>query len=319
MPHVFRGRTPTSRKERRKLRNEVHARRLSKYLHRDIEWLDGTGGGAREWNFSQLRDALALSLEKSGYEAKAKHVRACHRDFNGYRCKSGHTWAIPAYTCHHRLCPFEMKERSLRARKRFSERLKRLHHGKYLVLSERNCGLWDLAEGIASLWDAWGRLTKNFLRPFGARGAVAALELTFNGADKSWHPHLNVVLDCSLYLPFKELNAAWIEATEQRGRSSWIEGVDQGTVYELLKYITKLIDFVDNPETVAAFVGSIRRQRFIRSWGTLYGFESEENEEKHGLCCPDCGACEFSFVGVFARRSVYWDDAGQARFAFDSS
>lgn len=321
MAQTFTGRTPTSRKAWRALRLKLRGQRLSRHLHRRVEWLDGRGGGAEAWNFSQLREALAVSLEKSGYPVKAGLVRSCHQDFIGYRCKDNpkHVWARASYTCHQRLCPFEMKARSVRARKRFGPRIRQLYRSKYLVLSERNCGLDDLATGIASLWASWDRLTREFLRPFGVRGGVAALELTFNVVDRSWHPHLNIVLDCRDYLPFERLNPAWVEATEGRGRSSWITAVNAGTVFELLKYITKLVDFVDVPEAVAAFVRSIRRQRFIRSWGSLYGFEGEESDLAPGLSCPDCGSRSFDDLGVMPRNRVYWDAEGQTRFVFDST
>lgn len=301
----------------------MYARSLEKFLRRPVEFLDGTGEGVREWNLGQIRDALAASLREAGYETKARHVEACHRDFRGYRCAADphHVFAVPDYTCHFRLCPFEMRARAMRARKRMREPIEALQNAKYVVLSKRNCALYDLEEGIASLWKAFQRLSKDFLRPFGVRGAFAVLELTFNAADKTWHPHLNVVLDCPKFVPFAALNTAWIEATEGEGTGSWIGAVDAGTVDELLKYITKLVDFVDIPEAVGAFVEATRRTRFVRAWGSLYRIKSEgdDGEKRARFSCPDCGCKVVHEVGILPRASVFWDAAGQIRFVFDST
>lgn len=317
----FTGRTPTSRRQRRRLRNKLAGDRLARYLRRHVEFLDGTGAGVREWNFLQLRDALAKSLRAAGYEVKAKHVEACHRDFRGYRCKKDHrhVWAVPGYTCHIRLCPFEMKSRSVRAQKKFGDAFGKLKHGKYLVLSQRNCAVHALAEGIDSLFEAFKRLYEDFLVPSGAEGAFAALELTFNATDMTWHPHLNVVLDCPMYIPNERLRAAWVAATQGEGLGAWIGAVDSGTVRELLKYITKLVDFIDIPEAVGAFLEATKRRRFIRSWGSLYGLEPEADEKQTSrFCCPDCGCPEFEEIGLVERERVFWDSSGQTRFIFDS-
>jgi len=277
-----------------------------------FEWLDNAKGGARHWNFELLRNVLSDSLEKAGFPAKAKHVRACHRDFRGHRCRTGgHHWAVPAYTCHIRLCPFEMRARSVKAQRRFGSVIARLRDPRYMVLSERNCGLDNLTEGIAHLFASFNKLRRCSVWAK-VRGCLVVLEITFNRNDSSWHPHLNVLLD-GPFIPWESLRDAWLEATEGAGRQAYIQRADLGTARELLKYITKLVEFVDVPEAVREFLLATQGKRFIRTYGTLFGREIDTKEVRVRQC-PDCGSTDVEDLGIVTRDRIYWDHKGIPRF-----
>ena len=323
MPKTFTGKT-LSLADWKRRKAAKHAERLGGFLGHPVEFLEGRGVGAKEWNFLQLRDVLAESLRRYGLEVTAKKVTACHRDFHGYACEANpsHVWAVPDYTCHLRLCPFEMKARSNRARKAIEPEIRKLKRGKLLVMSRRNCALDELGDGIGELFSCFTRLYRRFLVPRGARGAFAALEVTYNPANQTWHPHLNIVLDCPKYLAHADLLEAWMQITDGEGRGAWIGGIDKGTCSELLKYITKLVDFIDCPEAVGAFLQASKRRRFIRSYGTLYGLDHlDSDEETSRFKCPDCGCPRVKDLGVIQREFVFWDASGRTRFVpkFDSS
>lgn len=321
MPKVFRGKT-LSLKDWKRRQAHRHAERLGGFLGSKVEFVDGRGVGVKEWNFLQLRNVLAESLRRYGLEVTAKKVEACHRDFHGYGCEANpsHVWGVPDYTCHLRLCPFEMKARSNRARKAVEPEIRKLKRGKFLVVSRRNCALDELGEGIGELFSCFTRLYRRFLvSKYGARGAFAALEVTYNPADRTWHPHLNVVLDCSKFVPHRDLLEAWMEITGGEGRGAWVGGIDKGTCSELLKYITKLVDFIDCPEAVGAFLQASKRRRFIRSYGTLYGLDYvDSGEDTSRFRCPDCGCPKVKDLGVIQRELVFWDANGQTRFVSSS-
>jgi predicted RNA-binding Zn-ribbon protein involved in translation (DUF1610 family) len=204
-----------------------------------------------------------------------------------YRCNGhGHVWAEPVNSCHVRLCPFDMRERAARALHRFHSVVDGLKAGKYAVFAERNCPVGNLAAGIKSLFAAWNRLRKHPVWQH-VKGSLVVMDLTYNRAERTWHPHLNVVFD-GPFLAFERLRDAWIQASRGNGRTAFIRRADRGTARELIKYITKLADFIDVPEAVEDFTLSTKRRRFIRTYGTLYNIGLEK-EEDGAHACPDCG------------------------------
>jgi len=193
-----------------------------------------------------------------------------------------------------------------------------LPEGKYVVLAIRNAPLGGLAEAIQHLFESLNRLRK--MPVFrGVRGALVALEITYNRemmeADYQherlpWHPHLNVVLDAP-FIPFDQLRDAWIQATQGRGRTAFIRAVDRGTANELLKYVTKLLDFIDVPVAVEEFLDATHRRRFIRTYGSLYGLNIEA--ESAGQC-PDCDSRTLRLVArTLYSNQVYIDSEGILR------
>jgi len=258
---------------------------------------------------------LRRQLESGRFADLALRVRGCHRTFRGYRCRNnGHVWAEPVHSCHVRLCPFEMRERATRAQSRFGNVIAGLRSGKYAVFAERNCPVGDLANGLKSLFDAWARLRKHPIWAY-VKGSLVVLEVTYNRQTRAWHPHLNVVFD-GPFLPFEKLNQAWIEATRGNGRTSFIRRADRGTAWELIKYLTKLSDFVDVPEAVEDFVLSTKRRRFIRTYGSLYNSGLENEEDGRERCCPDCGAADIQvWVPSLYEHQVALDARGVIRVA----
>ena len=177
----------------------------------------------------------------------------------------------------------------MQAQRRWAPTLDGLAKPKYLVLSERNSPVGELSQGIEHLWASFERLRHTVLWADVVSGALAVLEITYNRERRTWHPHLNVLFD-GPRIEHAALVEAWHTATERRGRSVWIQRADQGTVRELLKYITKPGSFVDVPEAVEEFLASTWKRRFVRSYGSLYKLRVEPDAaggSNSGLC-PDC-------------------------------
>jgi hypothetical protein len=268
--------------------------------------------------FRELADLLAFTLERTKYRKLARAVRSCHQTFRGFACLNGHVHAKATDSCSVRLCPFEMRTRSMRALHRFHSIIEGLPQGKYVVLAERNAGLGELGKAVQHLFESLTRLRKMPIFR-GVRGAIVALEITYNrnvmepdfrGERLPWHPHLNVVLDAP-FLPFEQLRDAWIQATEGRGRTAFIRGVDRGTANELLKYVTKLLDFIDVPDAVEEFLDATHRRRFIRTYGSLYGLNIEDEPPAR---CPDCDSPTLRLVAhTLYPHQVFIDSEGILR------
>jgi predicted nucleic-acid-binding Zn-ribbon protein len=271
--------------------------------------------------YGRLQSALVDSLAKIGkpfFSRLAGMVEQCHQRFSAHRCSRGHQWAVTRFSCKCRLCPFEMRARAMAAVHKFKSIIEGFEQPKYLVLTVKNCATGELRSGIDDLFDAFKRLRHSALW-VEVRGALAVLEVTFNKESRTWHPHLNVVFD-GPYIPQAELSAVWERSTGGCGRITWIQRADSRTVFELLKYILKLVDIVDDPEAVESFLTATRGKRFIRTYGSLYGLKVEEDvdrdcEEERGEVCPDCGTREVEELHISLRRDdTYFDDLGIVRF-----
>lgn len=256
-----------------------------------------------------LQDDLVDTLKQTKkHKHLVKRVAECHRSFRHKVCGNNHQWAQPAKSCNCRLCPHDQRKRSLRLSHRWSEFLMKRHDLRYVVFSERNSA--DLHEGITSLYSAWKRLRASGLWKQAAEGSIAVLEVTYNREEKTWHPHLNVLFEGD-YIPFEALRQEWSEATRHRGQTSFIKKADTGTVRELLKYVTKLSDFVEHPVAVDDFLGAVARRRFIRTYGTFYSIPVDETEGTEH--CPDCDSDCVADVGVAHASQVVIDFKGVLR------
>src|SRR5579863_10341060 len=233
-----------------------------------------------------------------GFRRVAGQVEQCHRWFRSWKCANGHLWARPGFSCKNRLCPFEMRARSMAAVHRFGPVLE------------------GLRRGIDDLFSAFRRLYHSKLWAE-VRGALAVLEVTFNEQERTWHPHINVVVD-GPFIEKSQLDAVWSRSTRGKGRITWIERADHRTVFELVKYITKLSDFVHIPEAVQWFLMAAHGKRFIRTYVSLYRLKLEnldkEDGDEHQPVCPDCGCSEVQELSAsLGIDDVYFDGSGTLR------
>lgn len=235
----------------------------------------------------ELQGVLVEALgQTEHFSHLAPKVAACHKSFRHWRCEENHDWAEAENSCSVRVCPHCAHRRSkILATRTQSFVVERMAGLRYVVLAERNSD--SLEEGIASLWESWTRLRRSVRWKRKVTGCMVALEVTYNREDGTWHPHLNVLMEGE-YFPFLELNKAWGEATSHRGRTSYIRAADAGTVFELIKYVTKISDLLDNPSALDEFLAASHGRRLIRTYGTFRGLAVLDEENPQGQC-PDCG------------------------------
>jgi len=187
---------------------------------------------------------------------------------------------------------------------------------RYAVLSERNS--LNLQDGIASLWEAWARLRRSVHWKRKVKGAIVVLEVTYNRESRSWHPHLNVMIEGE-YFPFELLNKLWIWASNGNGRGSHIQAADQNSAFELVKYTLKVAEraknemgepglrlILDRPEAIDEYLSATYSIRLIRTYGTFFGkLADEENPQEQ---CPDCGGAEqIEDLGPVALNQLIFD------------
>jgi len=260
---------------------------------------------------ADLNRRLIDTLSKIGKTMDADRVHSCGKMFRGYRCENGHQWAKSISACQHKLCAFCMRARRARLLGKLGARFDSFQRPKYVVLSRRNCLQGDLRETIQVLFHAFERLRHRKMWKQ-VRGCVVSVEVTYNRESESWHPHLNVLFD-GPYIPQREFLAAWNELNEGEAAAGvFIKAATHETLHELFKYVTKVSDFVDEPEAVRDFLGDTRRLKFVRCYGFLYDLEEEEKHE--GCSCPDCGSTDVKFIGYYHAEQLWFDWKDVLRF-----
>jgi len=273
---------------------------------------NGSFGRKREERVAdryKLQADLVATLGRTRKHSHLAHrVAECHHSFRHKVCAYRHEWAEAGKSCNVRLCPHDQRRRSLQLAARWTGILEQLGELRYVVLAE--CNSRDLVAGMRSLFRAWSTLRKSPLWKSSCRGSVAVLEVTFNRDEGTWHPHLNVLFEGD-YIPFEALKTAWIAATAGNGQTAFIRAADRGTITELLKYVTKLSDFVDQPDAVDEFLTATAHKRFVRTYGSFYRLETED-EEGTGHC-PDCGTSEIADVGIAHADQIRIDAKGVLR------
>lgn len=259
-----------------------------------------------------LNASLVTTLRFLGKHFEAERVESCHESFLGWECKDhGHKFARPLKSCQFKLCAWDMRARSQRLQAKFRLQWPKVRRPKYAVFSQVNCELVELKQGLRNLWDAFERLRHRKIWR-NVRGAVVSLEITFNRASSTWHPHLNVLFD-GPYIPQEKLLAAWQQCSEVRADAGvFITAATPDTLAEVFKYVTKVSDIVDSPDAVRFFLNCTRQQRFIRTYGEFY--DLDDLEDTSALICPDCGSHEVRQIGRVAPQQLWLDDGGVLRF-----
>lgn len=261
----------------------------------------------------EMQGVLVEALEKTTHHRHlAEKVLGCHKKFRGRRCEQNHTWANAQNSCSCRVCPHCAHRRAGVLAKRTQALVVGKTGLRYVVLAERNCK--NLKAGIVSLYKAWNSLRRSVCWKGKVVGSIAVLEVTYSRKRRTWHPHLNVLIEGE-YFPFAELNLAWKKSTEGKGRTTHIQQADEGTVRELLKYTLKVAErdqsgelqlILDEPAPLDEFLAAVYGVRLVRSYGSFHGLKvaDEENPEEE---CPDCGSTCIVDIGPVQHSQLSFD------------
>jgi len=244
----------------------------------------------------EAQGVLVEVLEKTEHHRHlAEKVLLCHKKFRKRRCDQNHTWAKAKNSCACRVCPHCSHHRAGVMGRRTQALVVGKTGLRYVVLAERNCR--NLKAGIVSLYKAWNSLRRSVRWLDKVQGSIAVLEVTYNKKRRTWHPHLNVLIEGE-YFPFAELNLAWKKATVGKGQTTHIQAANEGTIRELVKYTLKVVErseagelqlIFDDPAALDEFLAAVYGVRLIRSYGTFRGLKVADEEQPEEEC-PDCGS-----------------------------
>lgn len=111
--------------------------------------------------------------------------------------------------------------------------------------------------------------------------------------------------DLSLTTPERARRVAWNRENRRVVDVKPVHDRD-GAAFEVLKYITKVSAFCDDPAAVEAFLRAVRGARLIQTFGSWYGLKLSDDANEHDwshLNC-DCGENRWQRAGVFQRHEV---------------
>lgn len=78
---------------------------------------------------------------------------------------------------------------------------------------------------------------------------------------------------------------------------------DKKAAYEVMKYMTKVSFFVDDPQAVAEFLTAVKGVRAIQTFGNCYGFKLDKKSAKASLSC-ECGKNDWKDIGFLGLGMV---------------
>jgi hypothetical protein len=116
--------------------------------------------------------------------------------------------------------------------------------------------------------------------------------------------------------------AEWVSGVDPRGRGGYSRvgqrrtidlrpcSSDKKAAYEVLKYITKTVGFVDDYRAVSEFLTAVKGVRAIQTFGSCYGFKLEDPPLTAHLQC-ECGGNTFEPIGLLGLGMVKLSPEGK--------
>lgn len=140
--------------------------------------------------------ARAVKWEKQYFQ-----LYHCQGEWIGYKasCCEERTQAVAVpIGCNHRLCPLCNWQRSQNAQLRIRKLFDRLDHPQFLTLT-----VGSTKKISKRTFEHIRKRVRQFIAQHKEmfHGGVYAIETTYNRREKTWHPHVHVLIDASYQLP----------------------------------------------------------------------------------------------------------------------
>lgn len=114
--------------------------------------------------------------------------------------------------------------------------------------------------------------------------------------------------------PLSPANVKWLAGRrEGERRSVDIRPVstEKKAAYEVMKYMTKVAFFVDDPKALAEFLTAVKGVRAIQTFGNCYGFKLDDAPVESTLPACPCGKNEYGPIGTLGLGMVALSPEGR--------
>ena len=250
-------------------------------------------GKDRNWRGRKILSLkLADIFEELGYKKSLiERIQSCGDVLRFIRREDGSLKLYQAYFCKNKLCPMCNWRRSMKYSYQTSrivdEAIKQSPKGRFLflTLTVKNVPGIELNNTISQLTQSFDRLFRRAKVKKNLIGYLRSVEVTHNEDDKTYHPHIHVLLMVRpSYFNSKDnyiTHEEWGEMWSQSLKVDYVPMVDirtvketgkglRGAVLETAKYPTKPIKLdVENKQVVDDLYNGLYRKRQL-GYGGLF-------------------------------------------------
>lgn len=257
------------------------------------------------------------------YKAKAEKLQGCSSIFQVATNTDTGEQFINTFFCKQRFCPVCIAKSSLQVFKLVCDIVNHPQAQGYsylfMTLTVKNCKAEDLSDTITLLMTAYNKLVHSKRSQFSKRflGTFKVLESTYNYKNKTYHPHLHILImiDKSYYkdmkyLDQKELVKLWRQALN----ANYDPSVDirktynasGKTVAEVSKYTVKSSE-INNAEVLETYDNSFYHRRLRSFTGKFRELKNIvlDDWEKTSKRRPTFGEIQAS--NKFVKNLYRWD------------
>lgn len=250
-------------------------------------------GKDRNWRGRKILSLkLADIFEELGYKKSLiERIQSCGDVLRFIRREDGSLKLYQAYFCKNKLCPMCNWRRSMKYSYQTSrivdEAIKQSPKGRFLflTLTVKNVPGIELNNTISQLTQSFDRLFRRAKVKKNLIGYLRSVEVTHNEDDKTYHPHIHVLLMVRpSYFNSKDnyiTREEWGEMWSQSLKVDYVPMVDiravketgkglKGAILETAKYPTKPIKLdVENKQVVDDLYNGLYRKRQL-GYGGLF-------------------------------------------------
>jgi len=254
---------------------------------------DIKNGHKRPWRQKKVRNLiLADSLHRLGENKKANRVWWCSMTIGFIEKENNEKRLKSAQFCRERLCPICGWRKSLKVFYQVSKVMNVIQEKHkdlvplFLTLTMRNCKDEDLTRVMDEIFKGWANLTEHRKTRRMLKGWFRALEVTYNGENGTYHPHIHSILlveksyfTSDDYMKTEEWVQMWRKACKfdydpicdiRKVKNRPNKGKD---VADVAKYTIKDIEYLKKDkqltDKLVSVLGSALRGRRLYAFGGL--------------------------------------------------
>lgn len=246
----------------------------------------------RVWAKKRQNLKIIDNLEVIGEGKKAQKIRECGTFLRVFTPFEGKNELIEtANFCRQRMCMVCAWRRSKRFVATTAPVLEYIHREAegsekyvFLTLTLKNVDAEGLKCAIDNLLIGWSTLTRQKAYKEAVQGAIRSLEITYNEADNTYHPHIHALLlmQSNYYKDSYLDHSTWCKMWQKASQAPYMPSVDvravkditkdigvRGAVVETLKYSMKSKDLSISPMVTSTIMYNLAGRRLISFSGYI--------------------------------------------------
>lgn len=225
--------------------------------------------------FRKIRDertrilTLLYGSPDEAHRKRASNIRLCGSYSEVVRV-AGNEPKLIVKRCKDRMCPRCSRVNAYKCSKALQEIMQKMPSRRLITLTlKHEAGF--LSGQIDRLMSSWRELRRSRDWKANVRGGIYSLEVKLNHANKTWHPHLHIIVEGS-YFDQKLLANLW-ERVTGGSRIVDIRAIHDTEVIGnyISKYVTKPSEVVEwEDDVLIEYINAIRGRRLFHTFGSLH-------------------------------------------------